>query len=100
MKPISFDVPEFRMDVLKDVAFERIKQEQLRVAGKFSHTCASQQLKDGQKLAVLVEEVGEVAKAINESSGSDSLRNELIQVAAVAIAWVESIDQARKEAGR
>jgi NTP pyrophosphatase (non-canonical NTP hydrolase) len=41
-------------------------------------------------LAVLVEEVGEVAKAINDGTEAE-LSNELIQVAAVAIAALEGI---------
>lgn len=39
-------------------------------------------------LAILVEEVGEVAKAICEKDTS-SLRDELIQVAAVRVKWLE-----------
>lgn len=53
-------------------------------------------------LGILTEEVGEVAKEVNEihfRCGSFSnLRDELIQVAAVATAWVESIDR-KKENG-
>jgi NTP pyrophosphatase (non-canonical NTP hydrolase) len=40
------------------------------------------------KLAVLMEEVGEVARAILEGKEL-TLQEELIQVAAVAIAWLE-----------
>lgn len=50
----------------------------------------------GVKLSILTEEVGEVAKAILENGeSSDELRDELIQVAAVAVKWVESIDAVR-----
>ena len=42
-------------------------------------------------LRVLVEEVGEVAKAINERHGPDC-RAELVQVAAVAVAMIEALD--------
>lgn len=49
---------------------------------------------DWAKFAVLGEEVGEVARALIERSfGNDTtehLEEELIQVAAVAVAWVES----------
>ena len=38
-------------------------------------------------LAVLVEEVGEVAKALQENS---NITEELIHVAAVAVRWLES----------
>jgi hypothetical protein len=43
------------------------------------------------KLAVLSEEHGEVARALLEKSPRDHLKKELIQVAAVAVAWVEQI---------
>jgi len=43
-------------------------------------------------LSILVEEVGEVSKAINENKVED-YRTETIQVAAVAIAMLESLDR-------
>lgn len=42
--------------------------------------------------AILGEEVGEVSKAILEKKG---LREELVQVAAVALQWIENIDRKR-----
>ena len=80
-----------RQDVLAEVGRERSRQEQLKAEGKFTYTCADAEMTDGQRLAVLVEEVGEVARAMNDGKG---LREELIQVAAVAVAWVEAIDTA------
>lgn len=50
---------------------------------------------DLTKLSVLTEEVGEVAKAINDGD-LQNLREELVQVAAVAIAWLETFDDPRK----
>lgn len=44
------------------------------------------------KLTVLVEEVGEVARAILERSSQRHLHDELIQVAAVAVAWAECLN--------
>lgn len=41
---------------------------------------------------ILVEEVGEVSNAINEKDW-DNLKKELVQVAAVAVAWLESIER-------
>lgn len=43
------------------------------------------------KLAVLTEEVGEAAKACLEGKRLDA-HAELVQVAAVAVAWLESFD--------
>ena len=52
---------------------------------------------DGYWLGILMEEVGEVSKEYIEApyndSGDSELRQELIQVAAVAVAWVEAIDR-------
>jgi NTP pyrophosphatase (non-canonical NTP hydrolase) len=42
----------------------------------------------GEWLTILVEEVGEVAKAINDNDRGE-LRKELVQVAAVALAFLE-----------
>jgi NTP pyrophosphatase (non-canonical NTP hydrolase) len=59
--------------------------------------CANPLARHSAKLAVLVEEVGEVAQQINEGTIStksrNHLRTELIQVAAVAVAWAESLDE-------
>lgn len=56
------------------------------------------QRKDGEwnspetrKLTVLAEEFGEVARAILEE-GLHSLKEELIQVAAVTFAWLETLE--------
>lgn len=67
--------------VLFDVAYERVHQDR-----KWG---ADRNLVDRQWLPILVEEVGEVSEAILEEGG---LRDELIQVAAVAVAWVECLD--------
>ena len=48
---------------------------------------------DHINLAVLVEEVGEVARAMTYDEGSDaSLYDELIQVAAMALAFAQNVD--------
>jgi len=52
-------------------------------------------------LAILTEEVGEAAQAVLhnrfEGKAAGTLRDELVQVAAVAMAWIEAVD-ARGEA--
>ena len=42
-----------------------------------------------KKLAILTEEFGEVAKAINEEQWSE-VKQELVDVAAVCISWLEA----------
>ena len=90
--------------ILADIKIERERQERLRDDGKFVATCATPRgLRDAECLTILVEEVGEVSHEINETIGRflsgaewetyrSKLRNELIQVAAVAVAWCERID--------
>jgi len=47
------------------------------------------------KLRILVEEVGEVAEAMDtlDANTVRNLKDELIQVAAVAVGWLESVDK-------
>lgn len=56
---------------------------------------------DMNRLAILMEEVGEVAREFNEARHGDRpldvgrLRKELIQTAAMAVAWADAIDKGR-----
>lgn len=52
--------------------------------------CSGAGITDTTKMAVLSEEVGEVARAVLDRT-PDRLRVELVQVAAVAVAWLESL---------
>lgn len=101
-------------EVLLEVSEERMNQEHLKEQGKFVFTCADKGLSEAEKFAVLSEEVGEVATEVTElvinlskimKFASDKpiavenaikeyrkrVRKELIQVAAVAVAWVEAL---------
>jgi NTP pyrophosphatase (non-canonical NTP hydrolase) len=68
---------------LKDVLTERARQLD-RWGEQTKSAC--------QWLAVLGEEFGEVCLAINDVEGLDRIREELVQVAAVAVAWIEDVD--------
>jgi NTP pyrophosphatase (non-canonical NTP hydrolase) len=68
-------------EVLEEVARERSRQDERW--GEQNHEPL-------RWLAILVEEVGEVGKAILDRQG---LRDELVQVAAVAVAAIESLDR-------
>lgn len=48
---------------------------------------------------ILGEEVGEVAKALNEQEPIENLRAELVQVAAVCVAWIEALDTRKDPRG-
>jgi len=92
--------------IFHDIANERQTQELLKASGKFEFTCADPELGDMAACAVLGEEVGETCRAVmavyglnkegREGSQDDrlgKLRGELIQVAAVAVAWLEAVDK-------
>lgn len=87
--------------IYEAIAAERARQERLRAEGKFTHTAASpddEAFSDGWRLAALVEEVGEAAEAAIERGGfigkpkGKDLHAELIQVAAICVAWIEWIE--------
>jgi hypothetical protein len=53
--------------------------------------CSSIEVDDSTKVMVLTEECGEVSRAVLELD-QQNLKEELIQVAAVAVAWLESLE--------
>lgn len=78
-------------------AFARIDAERHRQWEKWrgphdwgEGDCSSPNVDPTVKLAVLVEEVGEVARAVLERD-SAGLEKELVQVAAVAVAMLEGL---------
>lgn len=94
-----------RKGILLAISEERDRQDNLKAQGKFRYSCADPEPTDAWRFTVLGEEVGEVARELNESSvfhcehadpsDDTKLESELIQVAAVCVAWLERI-QARK----
>ena len=74
------------------------KQELFKLAGRFAHSCADVGVSDFERLAILAEEFGEVAHEVNETIGGhaplnrEKLRKELVQVAAVCVAWLQGLD--------
>ena len=104
--------------VLFDVQQERARQDTLQAAGTFPWTCADVSIPDAYKLAVLAEEFGEASVEVNEMlqvttrfwpgesremvqqcnarallRRKKMLREELIQIAAVCVAWCEALDE-------
>jgi hypothetical protein len=94
-------VKRFKVMGLLDA--ERERQEQLRKEGRFLFTLADTAIKDTEKLTVVLREMGEVACAVNvlgdkrevllAQQNKAHLREELIQVAACAVAWAESLEE-------
>lgn len=71
-----------RAVIFTDITRERDKQDHKHP--KFPHS-------PGDRLAILVEEVGEVATAI-QNQDPINLREELTQVAATAVRWLEQLE--------
>lgn len=81
-----------------DQVFDLVKSERARQAAQWggphawgAGDCSSRQVSRSTKLAVLMEEVGEAAKAHLEIDPDGWLR-ELVQVAAVAFALLEGLE--------
>ena len=85
---------------LERVHAEILRQDQLARAGKFGGTHILPSGPDHARLAVLTEEVGEVARELNEALikgelDRDALVSELVQTAACAVAWATALGVSR-----
>lgn len=100
------DMDRLQEAIFTDIHNERIRQERLRAEGRFKYTCADPQMAVGDKALALGEEYGEVCQAVLEEKDlsydkhtTTNVRKELVQVAAVAVAWIEAIDKEEAERG-
>ena len=90
--------------VLQGIRNECARQQSLKAAGRFAHTCRDEEVSDAARAVILMEEVGEVARAVLETTNlandkhDKSLRKELIQVAAVCTSWVQGMDEREEKA--
>lgn len=102
--------PDRIRSVLQDVHLEIQRQDELARAGKFGGLHSLPAGPDDARLRVLVEEVGEAAKELNEvailrsrkeatefglSGKQTNLYKELLQVAASAAAWATALREGR-----
>lgn len=78
---------------IDDEVFQAIQRENFRSQDLFPN--GAMILPNGQfrgvRLAILVEEIGEVAKAINESEPKQAIYTELIQSATMSAAWAHRL---------
>jgi len=80
------------MSAYDEIRAERARQDALAGAGRWAGESIAT-ISNDRRLRVLVEEVGEVARDLEEDEEDDlELRIELVQVAAVAVAWLEALD--------
>ncbi len=91
--------------ILDMVATERGRQELLKSQGRFDYSCADKEITHAECCTILAEEAGEVAHEVNEGIGKDRfidkrrLLKELIETAAVAVAWAEkTLDEIEADA--
>ena len=78
------------LNPLTSLTMNAIQAEALRAHCRHAgHSLLSKQMTNTERLAILVEEVGEVAHALTHDGDKDNLETELIQVAAVAASWIE-----------
>jgi hypothetical protein len=82
---------------MQEVESEIFRAVKLKVEGRFTYTIADP-IPNMWKSAMIVEETGEVAREVialegivQEKGDLPALRKELIQVAALATAWANSI---------
>jgi hypothetical protein len=75
--------------------FEELLDERFRQDEKFGIDWLQSDL---LSFAILGEEFGEVAKEVVEQQRA-KMRTELVQVAAVAVKWIHSLDESEKQAG-
>jgi hypothetical protein len=90
------------MEMFEAIAQERIHQKRLLAGGAILFNCDSPIVDDDRKLRILTEKLGEVAQAIDRIEkinpkqkallkvAKNHLRAELKQVAAIAVAWLET----------
>lgn len=89
---------DLMVSVMSDVMAERFRQV-VKFGGPTGDGIENPRQSNYVRLRVLAEELGEVAEAIGrpeDGNGKGDLRKELVQVAAVAVAWIEGLD--RREA--
>lgn len=82
-----------REAIFEAIAAERQRQSEI---WGYAHDwgfgdCSSTDVAPEVKVMVLAEEVGEVARCVLDHELLGNLREELVQVAGVAVAWLEAL---------
>ena len=106
---MSYEIKDYNKDsiylsipnLIQSLVFQRIGEERSKQDKQWGIPHNQQRL----WFTILSEEVGEVAKELNEFWDRDYLddpcfiskiKNELIQVAAVCVAWLEDLERSKK----
>jgi NTP pyrophosphatase (non-canonical NTP hydrolase) len=91
--PSDSDIPMHGWRPYSDIHRERIRAHKLH--DDHGQSMERREYTDSRWLPVVVEEVGEVARVLCDGENTNRLRAELVQVAAMVIAWIEAIDLER-----
>lgn len=89
-------MPIANPEVFNEIERARLKAHMKHGENSIERTPAGSR----QWLPILVEEIGEVANALTYDGPKQNLRAELIDVLAVASAWVDAIDTEAAHAAR
>lgn len=93
----EIETAELQVKIFRKVAAERARQEEIHG----ENSILGKDPLGFENFAILGEEVGEVGKALLECSfdpnfpetSREELKIELVQVAAVAVAWLEALEE-------
>lgn len=83
-----------RQVIFQAIITERARQDKIHPLPRIKKTdnadtnAVTNLIRNGELLSVLVEEIGEVARALQ---GDGNLEEELVQVASCAVRWLENI---------
>lgn len=99
MKPDNIVEVSAPINEVQSLVLSRIIEARAKADKKWGEGTGSNTFESDRALAVtvLIEEVGEVARAVLEKDGN-SLEQELYDVAQVACAWLENIQSSRDNA--
>jgi hypothetical protein len=94
---ISIDDTERQLLI---VHIERLRQERLKMEGRFKYTLADGDMLNAHKLMTITEEVAEVGKNLLARAGLvqdgdaslGAIYSEVTQIAALAVAWMERLE--------
>ena len=110
-----FNTAMGRSSIFAEVMNERGRQLSLVASGKHAWSMCNPDISQARKLVVLAEEFGEVSKEVCEHMNLHdmarheildatqekqialiaNIRKELIQIAAVAVGWIEALDKGK-----
>lgn len=88
---------DYQNRIYGEIHDEIARQVVLQKQGRFTHTPKDSGVPDFVKFGMLSEEFGQVARCVlanarlvQESASVDNLRQKLVRVAAIAVAWLET----------